>query len=203
MSLQFREGPAGGAQILGSTTLKEMRTPVFVHRDWGGGMGIGWYLDRVAGYPTIDHGGGQPGYVAKVQLVPELKLGFAVCINQIANQHAIARRALECLIPVFDDMRSAATARPLPAGVEKLTGRYVEESGAVTIEVLIEGSKLSIAQLHEGQNVGQWQIIPEEGYSFRMQGGPLSGELARFERDPTGHATSIACGGYIFRPTPA
>jgi CubicO group peptidase (beta-lactamase class C family) len=203
MSLQFRQGPAGGAQILGSTTLKEMRSPVFVQRDWSGGMGIGWYLGRVAGYPTIDHGGGQPGYVAKVQLVPELKLGLAVCVNQIANQHAITHNALELLIPVFSDMRSAAMARSLPTDADKLTGRYVEESGAVTIEVLIEGNELFVAQLHEGQNVGQWQIIPEQGYSFRMQGGPLSGELVRFERGPTGHATSIACGGYIFHPTQA
>jgi hypothetical protein len=101
---------------------------------------------------------------------------------------------------VFGDMLSTATARPLPSGVEKLTGQYVEETGAATIEVLIEGSQLFIAQLHEGQNVGQWEATPKEGYSFRMKGGPLSGELARFELDPTGHATSIDCGGYIFRP---
>jgi CubicO group peptidase (beta-lactamase class C family) len=200
VSLQFREGPAGGAQILGSTTLREMRTPVYVHRDWSGGMGIGWNLARVAGYTTVDHGGGQPGYAAKVQLVPELKLGFVLCINQIANQHAIAHRALELLIPAFSDLLSTATARPLPPGADKLTGRYVEESGAATIEVTIEGGQMYVAQLHEGQKVGQWPIEPEEGYSFRMKGGPLSGERVCYNLDPTGHPKSIDLGGYIFRP---
>lgn len=198
MSLQFREGPAGGTQILGSTTLREMRAPVFVNRDWSGGFGIGWYLGRVAGYPTAEHGGGQSGYAAKIHLVPELKLGFAICINQIADQHRISYTALELLVPVFDSILSEAMFRPLPPGAEKLTGVYVEETGAATIEVIIEGKRLFIVQLHEGVNVGQWEAMPEDGYVFRMMGGPLSGELASFRLGLTGEATSVTCGGYVF-----
>jgi CubicO group peptidase (beta-lactamase class C family) len=200
MSLQFREGPAGGSQILGSTSLQEMRMPVSINKDWRSGMGIGWNLGQVSGYLGIDHGGGQPGYSAKIHLVPELKLGFAVCINQIANQHAISYKALELLIPTFDKLLSKINLQTLPPGAEKFRGRYVEQNGEATIDVWIEKDRLLMAQIHQEQNVNQWECHPEYGLNFRMKGGPLSGEMVRLETDLSGEVIRIDCGGYIFYP---
>jgi len=81
ISLQFREGPAGGAQILGGTTLREMRSPVFIYPDWQGGRAIGWALRRMYGHTVICHDGAQPGFHAAVIAIPDLKLGVTVMVN--------------------------------------------------------------------------------------------------------------------------
>ena len=42
VSLQFRRGPAGGAQILKGTTLAEMQRVQWLQPDWKSGWGLGW-----------------------------------------------------------------------------------------------------------------------------------------------------------------
>ncbi|MCP3142846.1 serine hydrolase [Pyxidicoccus xibeiensis] len=44
--------------------------------------GLGWSLRDYRGYKLVGHTGGLPGYVSRVVLVPELKLGIAVLTNQ-------------------------------------------------------------------------------------------------------------------------
>src|SRR5262249_20064145 len=43
-SLQFRDGPAEGKQILKGTTLKEMHRVQWLLPDWKGGRGLGWQI---------------------------------------------------------------------------------------------------------------------------------------------------------------
>jgi CubicO group peptidase (beta-lactamase class C family) len=45
--LQFREGAAGGAQVLKSTTLREMQRPHWVEPDWAAGWGLGFRIIRL------------------------------------------------------------------------------------------------------------------------------------------------------------
>jgi CubicO group peptidase (beta-lactamase class C family) len=47
--------------------------------------GLGWGLTEYRGYKTVSHGGGLPGYVSRVMLVPDLKLGVVVLTNQEAG----------------------------------------------------------------------------------------------------------------------
>ena len=44
--------------------------------------GLGWSLRDYRGYKLVGHTGGLPGYVSRVVLVPELRLGIAVLTNQ-------------------------------------------------------------------------------------------------------------------------
>jgi len=60
LSLQFGEGPAGGAQILGSTTLREMRSSVVPAQNWMWGYGIGWEVEKYTNHVGICHSGGTP-----------------------------------------------------------------------------------------------------------------------------------------------
>lgn len=199
VSLQFREGPAGGTQILGSTTLREMRSPVFLLNNWEGAVGIGWWLSRVAGYDVVDHGGGGPGFVAKVLLVPKLKLGFVIFINQMADQHSISHKALQLLIPVFSKLYANRSVKSLPPEASSYVGRYTMQEG-ITIDVIIRDEQLIMVQLHEGKKVDEWQLILEKGHRYRMQGGPLNGEVAMFEVDSKGQVIRIDAGGYIVHP---
>lgn len=113
IAFQFRERRANGTQILGSTTLREMRAPIFLADDWSMEYGIGWELERLVNHAVVGHGRGGLGFVAEIKLVPDLKFGFVVLINQVTDQHAIARPAVVSLIPVFEDIREKQKSSPV------------------------------------------------------------------------------------------
>lgn len=81
ISLQFRDGPAGGKQILGGSSLREMHSPVLVSPDFETGFGLGWGIRRTAGKKVIGHSGGLPGYTTNISLVPSMKLAVIVFTN--------------------------------------------------------------------------------------------------------------------------
>ena len=60
-SLQFRTGPAGGAQILKGSTLAEMQRVHWLQPDWKSGWGLGWGVSRRDDKTRIGHGGSGPG----------------------------------------------------------------------------------------------------------------------------------------------
>jgi CubicO group peptidase (beta-lactamase class C family) len=49
------------------------------------GYGLGWTLYDAQGYAVVKHGGGLPGMISEVILIPELKLGILVFTNQQAD----------------------------------------------------------------------------------------------------------------------
>jgi len=188
LSFQFREGQAGGAQILGSTTLREMRAPVFLREDWRGAYGIGWELSRVAGHTVAGHGGGGLGYVAEIKFIPDLKLGFILFINQVTGKAAIAKEALEALIPAFEDYHASQVrvpVGPLPAMAQEYVGTYSGPLG-YAMEVDISDGKLRMFPLlPNGRRGSAWTLVPDEDGAFIIEGGPRSyqGEHIYIRRD--------------------
>lgn len=128
ISFQFRDGPAGGKQILGGSTLWEMHSPVFMKPDWKSGIAIAWALRRV-----WDHGhtGGIHGFTADITLIPDMKLGIAVFTNILFTDtdwrpNVLSHSALELLIPVLSRVfaaKQAALAVAAPPDWQKYTGR--------------------------------------------------------------------------------
>ncbi len=59
--------------------------------------GLGWLLREYRGYKQVGHDGGLPGYVSRVALIPDLKLGVVVLTNQesIGLLGSIAYRILD------------------------------------------------------------------------------------------------------------
>lgn len=204
ISLQFREGPAGGSQILGSTTIREMQNPVVVWDDWSGGYGIGWQLNttgRILGYGTVGHGGGTPGYVAACEFVPKLKLGIVVLVNQITDQNSLSRVMLETLIPVFSDIlarQESQVVRALPPEVEKWAGRYISTEGT-PFDMVIEDCHILLYWFVDGKRISPFEFIPEEDQTYRIKGGPLDGELAHFELNSEGDLKRVKAGGYTLQ----
>jgi CubicO group peptidase (beta-lactamase class C family) len=89
VELQFRSGPAAGAQILSSDSLRELRRPNARVPDdnvWGlkgACYGLGTFQDEEFGHAGFGHIGRVPGYASIVWMVPDLKLGIIVLANQI------------------------------------------------------------------------------------------------------------------------
>src|SRR6476620_11535305 len=55
-SLQFRDGPAGGTQVLKGSTLREMHRIQWLRPDWRSGWGLGFSVRRVGDQVRIGHG---------------------------------------------------------------------------------------------------------------------------------------------------
>jgi D-alanyl-D-alanine-carboxypeptidase/D-alanyl-D-alanine-endopeptidase len=199
-AVQFHDGPAGGQYLLGGTTLREMRAPVTVWSDWSGGVGIGWFLGRVAGHNVAGHGGGTPGYSCEVQIVPDLELAFVVAANQVADKSAIARGAIQRLAPAFAATRARLAEQerpPLPPDADQLTGTYaLPEDPSITYRVRIIDGRLQVAVIFGGNQVDAYELVPRAGGGFRVSGGPVDGESASFERDPETGTALMHAGAY-------
>jgi CubicO group peptidase (beta-lactamase class C family) len=104
-ALQFRQGAAGGSQVLSGASLREMQSPHFPTSS-GGQIGVGWFIGRIAGETVIMHNGRVEGFRADLKVVPDLKLAAAVMFNVSANRQGLTgpeqvdRMILETLIPL-------------------------------------------------------------------------------------------------------
>jgi CubicO group peptidase (beta-lactamase class C family) len=180
LMLQFRDDPPGGTQILDGATLREMHAPVMLRDGWAGAIGLGWWLWPVAGETVIGHPGDHSGFNAEIRLIPELKLGLALCINSNGDLGAVAKRACELIAPVMRRAgeRARQTGGDAPRDWEKFTGKYG------TFEVAIERGEL-IGRSWEtpGERV---VFEPVSAGVFQTRGGFLTGERVTFEEDATG-----------------
>jgi len=81
LMLQFRTGPAGGAQILDSRTVREMWRPV-APTGAARAAAIGWFVSSLGDDTLVNKDGGQPGFTALVQMIPERRLGVVLLVNE-------------------------------------------------------------------------------------------------------------------------
>jgi CubicO group peptidase (beta-lactamase class C family) len=196
ISLQFRDGSAGGKQILGGSSLREMHSPVLVASDFETGFGIGWGIRRAAGKKVIGHSGGLPGYTTNISLVPSMKLAVIVFTNTGTAPVEISNGLLELLIPIF--AREAVRQQPAPSAEEiaalvPYTGRYhwLDDH---EIELKIVKGKLKI--IDSDLPSMQVTLIPAGEGRFRIEGGPHLGDFAIFETDDNGKITGFMLAGY-------
>jgi D-alanyl-D-alanine-carboxypeptidase/D-alanyl-D-alanine-endopeptidase len=82
LMLQFRSGPAAGPQVLAGQTIREMWRPVAPTGSGERSAALGWFTAPFGPYTIVKKDGGQPGFTAFVQLVPERKLGVVAFVNE-------------------------------------------------------------------------------------------------------------------------
>jgi CubicO group peptidase (beta-lactamase class C family) len=135
LKLQFRQGPAGGTQILGSSSLREMTAPMFIvnnddadpERFWRYGNGLSWHMQTDKGLQFNQKRGGTNGFSTVIVFNSRHKLGAAVFTNIEFNPLDIAINALVELAPVFkrleEESRVQAVKDSVPA-LRKYVGTY-------------------------------------------------------------------------------
>ncbi|PZR97580.1 MAG: hypothetical protein DLM69_09550, partial [Candidatus Chloroheliales bacterium] len=152
IALQFRDGdnPAGGAQIIAGSSLREMHAPVALDPDWQTGIGIGFALQRLADHTAVVATGGYLGYASNITMIPALKLGVAIFANYLTGAEGIGYAALELLQPVFSAaIDRAESTIPAPAAWQKYVGFYAYP-GHKGIDISIAKGKLVITSRLSG-----------------------------------------------------
>src|SRR5271154_3311816 len=81
VSLQFRKGPVGGAQILSTGALRDMHRVRVLESTWTRGNAIGFAVIRDAGKVYVGHGGVYFGYRTQTIIQLDEKVGVIVLTN--------------------------------------------------------------------------------------------------------------------------
>src|SRR5215207_726529 len=207
MSLFFREGPAGGKQVLGSYSLREMTIPVAVSTDltrdaegkplslWQVGSGIGWTLGLWYGEQIDYKPGGTKGFSCVVIINYPRKLGMVVLMNTEGQPVAFGAPALRKLTPVVVKSLERSQAEALKAALpswQKYTGRYVltdpDAIRTVTfsefdVSIMNQKLVLTVPEIRAG-SVVYMKAISLEAFGdnvFRVGGGSFYGNFITFE----------------------
>ncbi len=193
VSLQFRNRARGNDQVLGISSLREMRQPVSLFPNIaeaspvGFGMGVGWFLREIAGHQGVGHGGGIPGYTSDITVIPDLKLGIINLRNGGAGAGSdpttLNRELLEKLIPAIVETKRAARLEKavFTDDWEKYIGDY-DMAGVATLKIIHAGEYLKF--FHPFDEPGKEGIlVPSSEGSFELEGGVASGETIHFDMD--------------------
>jgi len=192
-SLQFREGPAGDAQILKGSTLREMQRVHWVYDSFTGGRGLGFAVTRRDGKNFVGHGGSIGGNVSNLLLVPSEKIAVIVAINaDDGSPLTVANQAYDVVGPaLLKATRLPEAAKPeADPEWQRYVGLYADPWGW-EYEVLILGGDLVIYDYayppYDDASSGFSRLTPIEGSTFRRP----SNELLTFELDEDGNVVRI------------
>jgi len=204
--LQFRDGPAGGAQIVRGSTLREMQRVHWLEPDWEAGWGLGFRVTRSKGKTYVGHGGSLRGYRTIVHLCPADRIGVIVLTNaDDGNPLIFAEKAFQWVAPAITEAaRPAAPASP-PAGWERYAGRY--RSPWSDAQVLVVEGRLALLDpsLPDPMLTVTW-LHPIAEHTFRSEtknGFGSHGEPVVFELDGDGRVTRLKVGENFLTPLAA
>ena len=122
-ALQFRDGAAGGPQILAGSSLREMQRIHWLNPNWQSGWGLGFAIERAGERTLIGHAGALPGYRTKLSICVEQKIAVIVLTNaDDGNPDTYVDQAWSTVAPAIT--RVAAAPPPAAEPTDQLE-RYV------------------------------------------------------------------------------
>jgi D-alanyl-D-alanine carboxypeptidase len=198
ISLQFRDGAVGDAQILKSSTLREMHRLHWLRPNWKSGWGLGWSVVRVDDQMRITHGGSVPGYKTLVSAVPADKFGVIVLTNaEDGNPDSYAKNAYAIIAPAVKKATVGTEEAPVAdSSWIKYVGDYEWKDGSPMKVMLLNGELTLVDPTEDNPWDGRIRLEPVSEGVFKMKQGSQKGELIRFEMDEYGDVTSIVMPGY-------
>ena len=197
VELQFRDGKAGGSQILSGPSLREMQRVQFIHPDWQSSEGLIFELRRVGQIVHVGKGGTCPGYRSQIEMLPSQKLGVIVLANGYDTEVlSYANQILAVLGPVIgkavEKTKPQTVADP---GWSKYVGTYTWKHSDTEV-LIIDGQLTMISPDATSAWESRVKLTPVGTDTFRQNGGGNNGELIEFEVDQNGIATRFWSGTY-------
>ena len=193
--LQFRDGPAGGDQVLRGSTLREMHRVHWLDPDWKQGWGLGFRVMRERDATWIGHGGWAPGYRTQMLLCPADRTGVIVLSNaHDCDPVRYCDRTFQWVLPAVV-ARNAPEPRPATPdpGWQRYVGRYRDAWS--DMQVLVHNGELVIVDPSVDDPLEtRATLTPVAEHTFRYEsdnGFRSRGELAVFEVDDAGRVQRL------------
>jgi CubicO group peptidase (beta-lactamase class C family) len=203
LELQFRTGPAGGAQIVKGSTLAEMQRIQWLQPDWKSGWGLGWGIARRDDQTRIGHGGSVPGHRTQVSFVPTDKFGVIVLTNSADGRPAMyVNQAYAIVAPAI--AKAAAAEKPVAkpdASWARYVGVYRWDDDEIHVAVL-DGRLSMFDPAEDNPWATKVTLEPVSGNVFRQVGGDAAGETVTFITDASGKVTRLEAPGYYLERRP-
>jgi D-alanyl-D-alanine carboxypeptidase len=196
--LQFRDGKAGGKQILKGSTLKEMHRLQWLEPDWENGQGLGFAIWRVGNKTIVGHGGILFGYHTNISFSPEDKIGVIVLTNSYdGDPFSYAQQFYELVAPEIAKAAAPPTkASPVDPAWNNYVGLYRASYG--DSQVLILNGRLVVFD-PQAQNIkgSLLTLTPTGPNTFKISGTDGEAEVGEtlvFELAPDGKVTRMKVG---------
>lgn len=204
VSLQFRDGAAGGRQVLRGSTLREMHRVQWLRPDWQSGWGLGFSIRRAGEQVRVGHPGSLPGNTTLVELAPADKLGVIVLTNaNDGNPPRYAEQAFRLLTPALAKATAEAKPKTADPAWQAYVGRYAWKHSYIEIKVL-NGELVMISLDGDSPWESRTLLEPAGPHAFRMVSPGMSygptGELLTFDMDAGGKVRRVETPYYYWVP---
>jgi CubicO group peptidase (beta-lactamase class C family) len=176
-------------------------------------IGLAFWLDSIGGHRTAGHGGGWPGFVSAMHVVPDDGLGVIAFTN--TNSLALDTIATDLLRRLLD-VPEAAVQLPRPGILEsphlwhELCGSYGPKPGFLTnarvwmtfggeAEVFVKDNHLAVRSLvgPAGKGLRLYPVDPADPLLFQTEFERIP-VPAVFKRDEAGQIDRLCVGGLGF-----
>ena len=197
--LQLRDGPAGAAQILRGSTIREMQRVHWLEPDWQAGWGLGFRIQRAGGKTSFGHGGSLPGYRTLLRIWPADKLAVIVMTNaDDGNPEQFVDRAQQYVGPPIAKATARDDGRAPDPAWQRYAGRYRNRWSDVQV-LLVDDGLLFIEPGLPDPLAMATRLHPIEGreHTFRAEEKDSygsHGETVVFELGPDGRVRRIRFG---------
>ncbi len=197
-SMQFREAPPVGSQVISARTLKEMHRLHWLQPDWKMGWGIGFQVWRDGDRTLVGHGGSLAGYRSQTAISLEDKIAVIVMTNcDDGNPAMFVQQAFRYLAPaIAAAVTPAAKPTPPPVVWSRYAGRYRNLWG--DSQVLIYNDQLTmIDPTSQDPKETMSTLVPLSDGTVRLEnknGFAAVGERVIFETGPDGEVTRMRVG---------
>jgi CubicO group peptidase (beta-lactamase class C family) len=186
VSAQFRSGPRGGRQILGTASLREMHRVRMLENNWTQGNAIGFAVRRVRDKTYVGHGGGYPGYTTQTLIQLDDKVGVIVLTN--TNDSNPLDIATQLMNSVGDAVAKATAQKPKVVAWDPSWARFagLYRSTGGNSHVVLLNQRLVLISPTAPNFDNPVRLEPLGNGLFRYTaaggGGPV-GETVRFVED--------------------
>lgn len=186
VSLQFRAGKAGGAQILSGHTLREMHRPRFLQADWNSGWGLGFSVTRRNGQTFVGHGGSLAGYKSNTSIDLDHKIGVIVLSNgDDTKPEQFGNQAYDIVGKAIVKAMEKSPDKVWDPKWSRYAGLYRTMWGDTQV-VELNRELVVVDPLSDSPGEGVLQLKPRGNGEFILEGragGNPVGEPVRFEEE--------------------
>lgn len=208
-SLQFRDGPAKGSQIVKGSTLREMHRVQWLMPDWKSGRGLGFHIIHREDGDLVGHGGWVAGYQTAVYFRPKDKIAVIALTNADdgspypGTPDSVVDRAFKWVAPAIHQAGTppGRPAKPRPEW-QSYVGKY--RNPWADSQVLIHNGQLVLINPTEHDPTGTLAtLVPISEHTFRIEGGSPSGphgERVVFELGKDGKVERVKIGANYAHP---
>jgi len=229
MIVQLDSGRVAGGRLFAARTARELWTVVTplqpgnpppelaLNRATFAGYGLGFFLRDYRGFKMVWHTGGLPGYVSRVTLIPDQRIGIAVLTNQESGEafNAISLRILDQLLgfaptdwgaaykTILARNAAAGTAseRPIAAqrdtasrpslALERYAGTY-QDAWYGDVTIALEAGKLVMRFSHTPSLTGELEHYRHDTFIARWRDRELRADAyVTFALKPDGSIDQV------------